>query len=297
MPLFQKKTTLVHHIAYMGLMTAINLLFIVLASFVPILMFLLIIFLPFASTVVSYFCKKRFYIIYALASIGLCLIFNISDTIFYVVPAIITGFVIGLLLDKKVHPFWLVLSSSVINAGLSLAFIPLINLIGNIDIIETILKLFKLESFPYRVELVYLFIYLLSFIQCVLTHFVLLMDARKIGIEITTRVNYFAQFIIGLEISVLLSFCFSFFYKPLSFVFVLISLFFSIYLLFDALLSKKLAVYISLLILFVISFFVFALLYTKIEKPLGILLILLFPISMGITSFIKNYLIKASSNI
>ena len=88
MALFKKKTTLVHHITYMGIMAAINLIFIILATFVPPLMFLLILLLPFASTVVSYYCLKRYYIIYAVATIGLCLLcsFNISDTIFYVVP-------------------------------------------------------------------------------------------------------------------------------------------------------------------------------------------------------------------
>ena len=39
MTVFKKKTTLVHHITYMGIMTAINLIFIVLATYVPFLMF------------------------------------------------------------------------------------------------------------------------------------------------------------------------------------------------------------------------------------------------------------------
>lgn len=297
MAIFQKKTTLVHHITYMGLMTAINVIFIVLARFLPMLMFLLIIFLPFASTVVAYFCKKRFYIIYALASIGLCLIFNISDTIFYIVPAVITGFVIGVLLDKKAHPFWLILASSIVNAALSLAFIPLIKLMTNVNLVETVLKMFQLTDFIYKSELVCLFVYFLSLLQCALTHFVLLVDGKKIGIEINTRIDSFAPFIICLEIAILFAFCCSFFYKPLSFVFVLISLYFSVYLFIDAILSKRIAVYVCLGILFVVSIFTFALLYTMLEKPLGLLVVLLFPISMGITSFIKNYLLKAPSNI
>ena len=121
MAVFQKKTTLVHHITYMGIMTAINLIFIVLATYIPFLMFLLILLLPFVSTIVSYYCQKRYYLIYAVASIGLCLIFNISDTIFYVVPAIITGFLIGVLLEKKINPFWLILSSTVVESALTFA--------------------------------------------------------------------------------------------------------------------------------------------------------------------------------
>ena len=139
MALFKKKTTLVHHITYMGIMTAINLIFIVLATYVPLAMLILILVLPFASTVVSYYCLKRYYFIYAVASIGLCLLFNVSDTLFYVVPAIACGFVIGASLEKGIHPFWLVLSTTIINAALTYAFIPLINAIlrhftGNIPL-------------------------------------------------------------------------------------------------------------------------------------------------------------------
>ena len=104
MALFEKKTTLVHHIAYMGMMAAINLIFIVLATYIPLMMFLLILVLPFASTVVSYYCLKRYYLIYAVATIGLCFIFNISDTLFYVVPAIASGFLTGFLLNKESFP-------------------------------------------------------------------------------------------------------------------------------------------------------------------------------------------------
>ena len=147
-------------------MAAINLIFIVLATYIPLMMFLLILLLPFASTIVSYYCMKRYYIIYAVATVGLCFIFNIGDTLFYVVPAIASGFVTGLLLDKQVHPFWMVLSATIINAVLTYAFIPLIDFISKADIVKSFLTLFKLENFPYRTELVYLFMFFISLIQC-----------------------------------------------------------------------------------------------------------------------------------
>ena len=297
MALFSKKTTLVHHITYMGIMTAINLIFIVLATYVPFLMFLLILALPFASTIVSYYCQKRYYIIYAVASIGLCLIFNISDTIFYVVPAVITGFLLGLLLEKKVHPFWLVLSSSIVEAALTFAFIPLINLISNVDIITSFLSIFKLNEFLYRTEITYLFVFFISLLQCVLTNFVLLSDGKKIGLNINTLVASFSPFIIGLEAVIILSLLFSFFYVPLALVFIAISIYFAIFLLMDLLLSKKPIVYVILSTLFVIAFFAFAILYKKIIAPCNIVLVVLFPLAICITSFIKNCLLKCDSNI
>lgn len=297
MALFNKKTTLVHHITYMGIMTAINLIFIILANFVPFLIFLLILLLPFASTIVSYYCLKRYYLIYAIASIGLCLIFNIPDTIFYVLPAIITGFVIGVLLEKGAHPFWLVLFSSIIEAGLTFAFIPLINLIANTDIVQDFLKIFKLDSFAYQEIATYLFVYFISLLQCILTQFVLINDMKKMGIIVTSKVSSLAPYIIGLEISLALVFTFALFYTPLAFVFLEIAIYFAIFLLVDLLYSKKLIVYIILVILCIASFFGFVLLYQRVTAPLGLLLVALFPLSISVVSFVKIYLLKCESNI
>ena len=297
MALFNKKTTLVHHITYMGLMAAINLIFIILATYIPPFMLLMILILPFASTIVSYYCLKRYYLIYAVASIGLCLIFNISDTIFYVVPAIISGFAIGFLLEKKVHPFWLILTSTIINSALTYAFIPLINLISNTDMVVSLLTIFKLQDFTYRTELVYLSIFFISLMQCGLTHFILLSDAKKIGIEIDTRVNSFAPYIIGLEVSVLLALIFAFFYLPLAFAFVVISLYFSAFLLIDLLFTKRLVIYLILGISVFVMMIVFALLYSNLSKPYGLILITIFPLCIGVINFVKNYLLKCPANI
>lgn len=296
MAVFQKKTTLVHHITYMGIMTAINLIFIVLATYIPFLMFLLILLLPFVSAIVSYYCLKRYYLIYAVASVGLCLIFNISDTIFYVVPAIITGFLIGVLLEKKINPFWLILSSTITESALTFALIPLINLIGNVDIVYTFLTLFKLTEFAHKTEVTYLFIFFLSLVQCTLTHFVLLSDAKKIGIEVSYVVNSYGPYIIGTELMLVLTLAFSFFYVPLALVFIVISFYFAIFLLIDLLLSKKTLVYVLLGIFMLVGFFTFAFLYTTIKEPLGLLILLVFPFVTAVTSFINNYLLKAKNN-
>ena len=297
MAVFKKKTTLVHHITYMGIMTAINLIFIVLATYIPVLMLLLILLLPFVSTIVAYYCQKRYYIIYALASIGLCLIFNINDTIFYVVPAIVTGFVIGVLLEKKINPFWLILSTTIIECALTFALIPLINLIGNVDIVYTFLTIFKLNGFVCKTEVTYLFIYFISFVQCALTHFVLLSDAKKIGIEVNVEVTSYWPYIIGAECSIIMCLVFGLFYAPLALIFLMVSLFFAIFLLVDLVLSKRVFIYVLLGTLLVVSFFAFAIIYTSIKAPYGLLIIVLFPFAITFTSFVNNYLLKRKINI
>lgn len=299
MALFKKKTTLVHHITYMGIMAAINLIFILLATFFPPLMFVFILLLPFASAVVSYYCLKRYYAIYAVATIGLCLLcsFNIGDTLFYVVPAVVSGFVIGLLLEKKIHPFWLVLSSTIINAVLTYAFIPLVDLVSATPIVDSLLKLFNLQDFAYKTELVYLFVFLISLMQCALSHFIILSDARKMGIEINTRINSFWPYIIGLEASIALAVGCALFYMPLSLVFICISLYFGVFLLLDLVFSKKLLIYILLVVITLAMIFVFAIFYKSLNQPYGIVLTVIFPLAVGAISFLKNILFKYPVNI
>ena len=297
MALFSKKTSLVHNITYMAIMTAINLVFIVLDTYVPFAMILLILLLPFVSAVVSYFCQKKYYIIYAVASIGLCLIFNIADTIFYIVPAIISGFVIGLLLDKQINPFWMILCSTLIEVALTYAFIPLINLLSNADIVVTFLTIFKLNDFAYREELMHIFILFIALTQCSLTHFVLLTEIKKIGVETNTRVGSFIPYIIGLVACLIVALIFAFTYRPPSLAFIALSFYFATYLLFNIVLSKRPIIYVILGISFLIMFFLFVLFFTKIAKPMGFMLFGLFPLGIAITSLFQNYLPNNNSNI
>lgn len=296
MAILRKKESLVHNIAYMALMAAINVIFIVLDTYVPFLTILLILTLPFVSAVVSYFCQKRYYIIYAAASIGLCLIFNPLDTVFYIVPAVCSGFVIGLLLDKKIHPFWMILASTLIEVTLTYAFIPLFNKVSNTDIIHTFITAFNLTSFAYQQELRHLFILFMALTQCSLTHFVLLTEIKKLGIQTNARVDSLLPYIIGLLSCLIIGLIFALTYTPPALAFIALSFYFAIFLLIDLLGSKKAIICIILGISLLIAFFVFVILYTRIIKPLGLVLFALFPLAISMTSFIKNCLIKCDDN-
>ena len=297
MAVFSKKTSLVHNITYMAIMTAINLIFIVLDTYAPFMIFLLIFGLPFVSAVVSYFCLKRYYIIYAVASIGLCLIFNIFDTIFYIVPAICSGFVIGVLLDKKINPFWMILCSTLIEVALTYAFIPLINLLSNDNIEDKFLTFFHLQSFAFKEELRHLFILFIALIQCSLTHFVLLTEIKRMGVETETRVASFGPYIIGLLTSLVIGLIFGLTYTPPALAFIALSFYFAVFLLIDIIFSKRALTYVCLGITLTIAFFLFVFFYSQIKAPFGFVLFSLFSMAIALTSFVNNYLLKHGSNI
>lgn len=292
MAILQKKTTVVHNITYMAIMAAINLIFIIFATYLPISILILIIVLPLVSTVVAYFCLKKFYLIYAFASIGLCLLFNITDTIFYIVPAVITGFFMGLMLEKKSNPFWMILISSLIQSALAYLFIPLINLISNTDFVLSILTMFKLQDFIYKNEITHLFIFFTSFAQSILTTFVLINEIGKMGIKIETKVSSFVPYIAGLMMCLVISILCAIFGSSYSFVFVAISFYFSVFLLFDLLTCQKKVIYFLIVFTLIISFFGFVFLYSQINKPYGFILFGLFSFSIGLVSFLNNYLLN-----
>ena len=80
------RESLVQNITFMAMMAAINVVFVVLTTFVPVLVFLIVFILPLTSVLVTLHCKKIYFPIYAVATIGLCLIctiWQIDDTIFY----------------------------------------------------------------------------------------------------------------------------------------------------------------------------------------------------------------------
>ena len=292
MAVFTKKTTLVHHMTYMAIMAAINLVFIIFATYVPISILILIIILPLVSTVVAYFCQKKYYIIYAIASIGLCLIFNVVDTIFYIVPAVITGFFIGIMLENKINPFWMILVSTAIQTGLTYLFIPLINAISGTDFVLSILTFLKLKTFIYRNAVTHLFIFFISFVQTILTTLVLLNEIGKIGIKTEQQVASFIPYIGGLFFSLILAISFALFRNEYTFVFIAVSFYFASFLLVDLCSSKKPMVYGALVTVAIVSFFAFVLLYETILPPFGFVLFGLFSFSVGLISFLNNYLLK-----
>ena len=118
----------------MAIMAAINVVFILLATFLPYLYFLLLFLLPLTSTFVMVFCEKRYYIIYSLATIGLCFLAsfnNIGDTFFYIIPSILTGAITGLLIEKQFNGIWIIILTSLIQFIVSIFVLPLIKLISS----------------------------------------------------------------------------------------------------------------------------------------------------------------------
>lgn len=302
MKLFSKRETLTQNIAYMALMAAINVSFVLLTTLVPFLFFIIVFLLPLTSTVVILFCKKRYFPIYAFATVGLCMIvtmWNISDTIFYVIPSIFSGLIFGIIVDKKIHTSWLILIASIVQTLISFLMIPLTKLIVGINIVDTFLSVFSLSEFIYKDYLVPPFILFLSLGQITISYMIIKDEIKKMGIEINQSFSKLdvllsmIVFIVLIGLIILLVFTL----PSVTYLILGLMIYIGLNLVFYYGIRLK---YVGVAAIFAgifIFILVFAALYQHVETPFQLLLISLFFIIettiLFITNLIKNQIQKS----
>lgn len=299
MKLFKKKETLIENITFMSLMAAINVIFVLLASWIPGLLFIFVFILPLTSTIITYCCKKRYFIIYAVSTIGLCCLFtmwDIGNTLFYVIPSIISGFIFGLLIDKRVDPIWIILGASIVNFAASYAFIPLIQLIYNRDIVMDFATIFHLQNWEYTKYLKHVVILLLALIQQTISYCVCYSLFPKLNIEIKTRNDSVILHLIIIISCLCLSILFVFIYKEFIYPFLVIAIFVTIHLIILILSNSnkwiKIALLLSLFLGIVIYACVTPLIKQSSTEPFEFLSLYIFSLLVLIVAFVNNYLLN-----
>lgn len=235
--MFKEKETLLQNMAFMAIIAAIDVVAAILSAFFPIAGIFIMIFLPFFSAVVTLLCKWRYYPIYALAAIGVSMIataWNMSYTVFYLLPSLITGFLFGLCFKSRLHPIYALLTTSIIQCSLTFAFIPLINFIYEVDTISYFLELFNLTN---QRIMVLPMVYIISLIQMVFSYIVLINELKKFRYD---EDNHYEKALtyIGLGLTLLvIPFCF--FAVNFAYLLMLIALFISIYEIVEFVMNKK----------------------------------------------------------
>ena len=291
----KKKETIVQNIAYMAIMAALNVIFVLLTTFVPVLLFLIVFVLPLTSVIVTLHCKKRYFPIYAVVTVGLCMlvtIWRIDDTIFYVIPSLISGFIFGLLIEKKFPSFWIIFITTIIQIGFTYASIPLIQLMFGRNIIDVFATAFSLQDFQYLSFVVPCFIFFISLAQEIIAFIIIRNELPKFGYELQDPKHLPLSLFISLISSVGLAFMFMFIYGPLGYLFSLFSIFFGIYALVYLITERNLFIYITLPVSLIASIFLFAGLYGLVNKPLGLIFVNIFFFMEAIIVLINNYLLK-----
>jgi len=292
---FKKNETIIQNLTFMALMAAINVVFVILSTLVPFLTLFLVFVLPLTSVTVTLYCKKRFFPIYAVATTVLCLVvvfWNFSDTLFYVIPSIISGFLFGILAEKKCPSIFLILVPTLVQVVFTYISIPLIKLIFGLDIVSFFLNVFGLQNNPGIYLIVPSFILLLSLIQSTLSYMVLKEELPKLQIVLIDNNRFKYLTLIGSAISLLLMGILAPFIVEWSYFSLMVSLFFGIYVAIDSFNDKKLWVLILEGVSLLLTFFIFSSCYNLIDKTHAFLLISIFPLSITIIAFCNICLSK-----
>lgn len=273
--MFKKKETLLQNITFMGIVGAINVLMCVLGAYLPITGIFIIIFLPFFSAAVTLLCKKKYYPIYAFATIGVALVatlWNTEFTLFYLIPSVITGFLFGFCFSKKLNGVYSLLFTSIAQFGLTYLMLPIIKGIYGTDLIYVFLKLFNLlDSQEYIMIIVPSFIYLLSLVEMIFTYIVLTNELNKFKLFTDNEINL-PIILIGLGLSIL-TLIFSFFAVNIAYLIMFISLFITVSILTELITSENKPKILLSIFIFALGFILVFALYQFVKMPYTLLLI------------------------
>ena len=294
MGLLTKRETLVQNITYMAIMAAVNAIFSLIAAFVPLASLFLMIVLPLSSAIVFLFCRHRYYIIYAFATIVLCLlvtIFDMSFTIFYVLPSLITGYIFGLLIKYKFHAIWLILLTSIAQGLFTALTIPLVNVLFEVNLIDTF-KGFLQVSDSVHVDLIIpSFLFFLSLVQMVFSYIVISFEINKFGYAVNDEPINITVLSYVLISSLVLIIPMAFWLPSGAYLFLCLSFFFMFFIVFTNVAKKNNKVLIAYGVSLVVFLFLFAFSYPLIPSPYGLLLSGILPLLVALISLSNNVLL------
>ena len=292
MRILKKQESLIQNIAYMGLMAAVNIVFIVMTYFIPFLLFVLVFVLPLCSAIICYYCKKVYFPIYFVVVTAICLLIDFQDALFYVVPSLITGFIFGLLIEKRVPTIFVILIITIVQFGLSLISIPLIELITKRNIVNDMAELFKLSDYEYLGFIKFAFIFFIAFIQTILTYLVMRSELIKFGMRFNDVVEKGIVLDVFSIVFVGTSILFALLVPEICYIFLIIAFIICFYHIIKLDYQHYKLYIIEFSIISLITIFFVAGLYVLINKPLGLLLFGIFPVLISIACIINFCLLS-----
>ena len=301
MELFKKRETLTQNIAYIAIMAAINVIFVLLSNILPVLLFLLVFILPLTSTIVTIYCKKQYFLIYFIVTLALCFGvsagFSIFDTFIYVLPSLITGFIFGLFIEKEVPAILTLIAATIVQYFLTiLTFFALEKLVNNANLTESILVAFGLGDFQFKAIFTQVFLFIISEIQIVISYIFVKFTVKKLGIEVNLICKREYLLYIVEIIFAILAILSYYFFSNFTIVLVLIPLPIYVYQLATLILRKRIWVWISLGAVHLIFIFLFAFLYQFVTSPNQFILIYILFGLLTIIDFLDNYCFKQNTN-
>ena len=300
MSLLKKRETPVQNIAYIGIMAAVNAVFVLISSLLPILFILLVFILPLTSVIVTMYCKKFYIPVYFIVTLALTFAitagFSIFDTFIYVFPSLVTGCLFGLLIEKNVPGIYIFIIVTIAQYVLTyLTFIFIDKVVTQVNFYNAIYQIIGLEYFAYKGVLTIIFTYVIAQMQIALTYILVKYEMIRIGREINLNISFRFSLYIVTVVGGTITMLSIFFFPEWSLLFTLLVLPITVFELFDLLMKKNMVIYIVLGIGIIASGFVFALLYPLTPSPNQLSLLYVLFAVVTIIDIIFNYCLKVNA--
>lgn len=166
-----------------GLFVALHLVFVLLSKFVPGSSLLLVIFLPLLSTIYTLKFNKDKVVMFVIATLFLCFIFEPVSTLIYIIPSLMCGVSYGALRKKSMKELSLVYTSSLAHSiSLLISFLFISILFKEVDFF-VIFKSFISKEGSSFYALIYLTLMLLGVVESFILHIICNSELLKLGYQ------------------------------------------------------------------------------------------------------------------
>lgn len=184
MRFFRQRITPVENITFIAMMAAFNALISLVAALLPLSAFFIMVLAPLTSAAVALFCKKRYLAIFLIASMGICIAVTAWDfmtTLFYMIPALITGAVYGFLWRLRLPTLLNLFLCALVSMGFFYLSILLIKGLLGADMIEVLFTLIRRGGDEVARNIFPLFVFVYSLAQVGIMHAFLASELHRLG--------------------------------------------------------------------------------------------------------------------
>lgn len=173
-----------NYIALGGLFACMHVLFLILSKIIVGSELLLVLFLPLLSTIYTLKCDKKSVLMFVIATLLICFVFDFVSTFIYVVPSLICGIMYGFLRKKKFKELELLCVSGLTHmVSILFSFLVIVLLFKEVDFMAVFEQIFSLSGERlFVVALLTLFV--LGFCEAFLVHIISDNELEKLATKV-----------------------------------------------------------------------------------------------------------------
>lgn len=296
---FRQRNTPVENLTFIAMMVAFDAILSLFSALVPFAAIFVMLLVPLTSAFVASYCRFKFIPVYIISALGICLAvsaWNITNTVFYIFPSVLTGVLYGEA-EKRQVPYSInIFISSLLSLGLFYLSLLFLKAVTGVDMVVFLLTLIRKQDSATAPEIFPLFAFAYSLAQMAIVHIFLQSEFAHLGnVEINEK-NISKWYWLP-------SFAFlggaigcAFISAKAAYLLLGLGIYWALYCLYDIALKKKPLPWIILGILVVVGWLGFAALYSRLPAGNGLSLLALPLLSIPITHFLNQVLLRKKEN-